>query len=194
METLTVKVFDRETLIQVYETLAVVDFPKSELKPLGIILNAYDLGQYEGLGLYRGSELTAYALYVKYQDQNSLLLDYYAVLADYRMHGLGSVFLEKMQDYYKDWDGILIETENPAMAEDEAQRRIRERRNHFYQENGGQLTQIASQIYGVDYQIFYLPIKAEKPEERICQELIAIYERLCQGLEGVYQVRFPVHF
>lgn len=142
----------------------------------------YGDGCYQGLGMYvqadgekNAEELAAYALFVTTPEKDALLLDYYAVLEEHRESGTGSLFLQKMKEVYKNRAGILLETEDLALAANEEERQTRTRRNAFYVRNGVTETQIRVSYCGADYQIFYMPICKSADTERIYADLEKIY-------------------
>lgn len=68
-----------EQLETVYHTYMVPDFDGHGLKPLSAIRYLWDKGCYEGIFLYEGTDLRAYALFVADRETGYLLLDYLAV-------------------------------------------------------------------------------------------------------------------
>ncbi len=175
-----IKVLGLEEIEEIYMGPAVRHFPANERKPMKAIRRMYQAGAYEGLGFFEREALVAYALYVVAPDGRNLLLDYYAVLEDYRGKGIGSIFLQRMSCWYADRQTILLETEDVLLAADEKERQLRSRRNDFYLRNGVRETRIHVSYCGADYQVFYLPIREQKDEIRV-QE----------ALEQIYRVMFP---
>ncbi|MBQ7954371.1 MAG: GNAT family N-acetyltransferase [Lachnospiraceae bacterium] len=174
---------------EVYEGPARRHFPANELKPLKAIKRMYGDGCYEALGLFSGTEFLAYAFYVQTPDGKSRLLDYYAVMEEYRSSGVGSLFLSKMREWYRDCQCIILETEDLALAKDEKERETRARRNAFYVRNGGVETEIHVSYFAADYQIFYLPIKGEKSMEQVLADLKKIYRVMFQDkLEKIVEI------
>lgn len=147
-----------EQVLSVYTGVAKEHFPVAELKPAAMVEKLLQEGAYEGLGLFYGETLAAYALFVQVPGRDVLLLDYYAVLAAYRNSGMGSLFLQKMKECYSDREAILLETEKPEAAESKAEYVLRVRRNGFYERNGAVLTKICSRVYDVDFDIFAIPL------------------------------------
>uniref|UniRef100_UPI004056F5B2 hypothetical protein n=1 Tax=Acetatifactor sp. TaxID=1872090 RepID=UPI004056F5B2 len=164
-----------EEAVAIYRDIAPAHFPGNELKPVAAIESLYDRNAYLGLGLYETSAsvtesdtaptnastgLLGYALFLTVPGTDAVLLDYYAILEEYRSLGLGSFFLQEMKKYFKDSSeiqGILIETEDPAFAADQADALLRNRRNAFYHKNGAFLTGVACTLFGVPFQIHFMP-------------------------------------
>ena len=175
-----------EQVLSVYTGVAQEHFPVEELKPAALIEKLLQEGAYEGLGLFLGETLAAYALFAQAPERDILLLDYYAVLAAYRNGGMGSLFLQKMKECYSGREAILLETEKPEAAENEAEYVLRVRRNGFYERNGAVLTNIRSRVYDVDFDIFAIPLAKTPSDEEAYQELSVIY-RYMLGEENYRQ-------
>ena len=175
----------------IYEGVAKGHFPANERKPFEAIVRMNQTGCYEGLGLYDSKKnLVAYALYVKTLDGSARLLDYYAVLEEYRSNGVGSVFLEKMKSWYEDSPCIILETEDIFTASNEDEKNERSRRNGFYLRNGVIETDIHVSYFQADYQIFYLPIREELSKEQILAALEKIYRVMFgEKMERIIQYR-----
>lgn len=173
--TYKIRVLNIEETEDIYMGPAVRHFPANERKPMKAIRRMYGEGCYETLGLFDGEKLAAYALFVVSPGGDHLLLDYYAVLEEYRGSGVGSLFLQRMRQWYGDRQGILLETEDVLLAADEKERSTRLRRNAFYLRNGVRETQIRASYCGADYQVFYMPIREEKSEQEIRDGLEQIY-------------------
>lgn len=166
---------------EIYEGLGKEHFPANERKPFSAIRKMYENGCYEALGLYEqgreksSEEPVAYAFYVQTKDGKVRLLDYYAVRKEYRGSGVGSVFLNRMKEWYKNSDCIILETEDLAVAETEEERTIRSRRNSFYLQNAVIQTDIHVSYCGADYQIFYIPLKEIKTRAQILKDMKKVY-------------------
>lgn len=167
-----------ERILSIYTGVAKEHFPEAELKPVDILARSLKNGTYEGLGLFDGATLMGYAFFAKAKEGKVLLLDYYAVMAEYRNGGTGSLFLQKMKTFYGDRTAIILETEEPALAENEAERDLRTRRNGFYMRNGAIPTRIKTRLYAVELGILYIPLKSRLSTEQIMKELDAIYREM----------------
>lgn len=165
-------------IVFIYNTYMKEDFPPDELKPLKAILTMMDKGMYDCLGLYRENEFVAYACLVKDSKREIFLLDYLAVVKEHRSGGYGSIFLQKMQEYYCDGTAILLECESERTAPDEVQRQIRRKRIGFYKRNGCRVSHVKSDTFQVEYDILYLKWKDEELDIR-------------GDLERIYRVIFP---
>lgn len=150
------KLTDRE-LLDVYTTYSPLYFPSEELKPLQTVEWLLSKEIYHAYGFYDKDQLLAYACLIQAKGQSVVLLDYYAVLEQYRSSGIGGIFLQKLAERLSDKEGLYIESEDPAFAHDSADCELRKRRIAFYERNGALRTGLLSQLFGVDYTILFLP-------------------------------------
>ncbi len=174
-----IKLISREALKMIYEEHMVLDFPADELKPWAAISALYDRGVYQSYGLYDGEALLGYACLTKQAEADWLLLDYYAICAKYRSHGYGSQFITKLWEALKDKQGIFVEIELIACAKDEAEREIRTRRRQFYLRNGLVATRMRTRLFGVDYEMLFMPCAAPAlSDEALLKELCKVYQTM----------------
>ena len=112
---------------EIYTGPAVRHFPADERKPVAAIEKLLEDGMYIGLGMFEAGRSTdeseegplmAYALFTKAAD-DYVLLDYYAVLEEYRSDGVGSIFIKEMDKHLEGVHGMLLETEDIDSAADE---------------------------------------------------------------------------
>lgn len=147
----TERVSDFSQIEQIYHSRMKDDFAEDELKPLFVIRKAWDENKYEAFFLVGEGRILGYAFYVKMN--RIFLLDYFAIEKDQRNQGLGSIFLNRMADWLKEADCMIVEAEDPESAQSEDEKKLRERRNGFYLRNGFRMSEIKARVYGVDYRI-----------------------------------------
>lgn len=181
-----------EEILSVYWEHAVKHFPQDELKPAESIRRMYDAHAYEALALYKEKELAGYAFFAKKPDSDVLLLDYYAVVEQFRNSGIGSFFLQAMREYYSEKAAILIETEQVHKAKTAEEKQMRQRRNAFYERNGCRQTTVWCQLFSVDFGIFTLPIAKTFSDKQVFEELDAIYRYMFAG--GYYEKFVKIGF
>lgn len=135
------------------------DFPPDELRPLSNIRLLMGQGKYFCLGCYENGGLSAYACFARAEE--AMLLDYYAVEETLRGQGVGSRFLGRLRQMGAELSApfLLIEAESPESAETPEEQKLRCRRIQFYQNCGCLKTRIYSMLFGVEYQILYLPLQ-----------------------------------
>jgi len=161
----------------IYQNHMTRDFPKNELKPSTMIERLLREGVYDCLGLYDDQQLVGYAYFTKLPDSGHLLLDYYAILSDFRNRSYGGQFLSEFVRHYEQYRGILIEVENPDYANSETERKLQTRRLGFYLRNGARETAIRGVVFSAHFRI--LVLEKERTEDTILLErMIAIYDRM----------------
>lgn len=183
---LTYKKLTSEETGKIYEQHMTVDFPPMELKPLKNILGLMERGFYSCYGFYEEEELRGYAFFCDNEDHTYSLLDYYAIIADYRGQGYGKEILSMLQKIFRDYEAIILEAENPRYAKNEEEYRVREGRLHFYEKCGAVFEEQESRVFGVDYVVLSFRCKQDQKDggkaalsaSVIRQKLIEIYRIL----------------
>lgn len=146
----------------IYDQYLCFHFLKEERKPLKTIERMWEQNQYFALGMFgkEEKELLGYAFFCSCSDSDMVLLDYFAMLEEQRGRGLGSLFVQHMQELLNEsFRGILIETEDVSFAKNEQEVKERNRRNDFYMQNGARKTGITSRIYDARYEVYVLPFE-----------------------------------
>lgn len=167
---MTIQALSDADISAVYTTCMIHDFPDDERKPLAMIQKALSRGEYLCLGLYDAEILRGYAFFV--QLGTEYLLDYYAILPQYRCMQYGSRFLALLREQFHGAEAVLIETENPdfsAPGDATPLRRLR-----FYRNAGCRQTGVTANIFGVEYRILELFDSAHHTDAMIRE----IYTRL----------------
>lgn len=156
-----------------YTRYLVRHFPLEEVKPLKNIISMHQQGQYKVYALEKENIFVGYAFFSCVREGEPLLLDYFAILEEYRSRGYGS---ELLSDLRHEMDVmVLIETEDIACAQNEAQRLEREKRDMFYEKNGVRKTSIIEHVYDANYVLWYL--WKEEVSEEIC------YQKICKNYQ-----------
>lgn len=171
----------------VYQTYMTDDFPADELKPLERMIYMMETGLSSAFGLYEGDALRAYAVFIVPKELCYGLLDYLAVVKQYRGTGVGHKFFELiervLEEKYPWLEGFFIESENVDFAQNEKEREIRRRRIQFYEKNGCQITRLGSRLFGVTYSILLYPFAENNIET----------EAMLKALDRVYAAMFKKH-
>lgn len=170
------KPIDAAALTEIYHAHMVHDFPAEELKPLKILLKCMAERTCVPYGLYDGDELTAYAVMLFAQPGDACILDYLATVKHRRGTGAGSEMLRRLQQELPDCAGILIEYEFPEDAPDEAEHAMRLRREHFYLKNGVRKTKIDLILFGVHFNVGFLPCARDVDDVTLQQMQTAVYD------------------
>ncbi|MBC5735803.1 GNAT family N-acetyltransferase [Lawsonibacter faecis] len=140
-----------EVLREVYRTHLKADFPPEERKPLFAVERLVKGGQYDTLGLYQGKHLLAYAFLWRDREGRCVLLDYLAVCRGGRGEGVGSGFLRLLEEHYRAFDGILVESEAPGTEASPEENAVRRRRMDFYARAGFRKLDYEVRLFGVHY-------------------------------------------
>lgn len=184
-----------EQITDIYNTHMQVDFPKSEIKPLKVILEAKAKGFYVCFGLFdiikdcennNGDEkesvkekLVAYAFLANDRGKRLFLLDYLAVIHGLRGSGYGGKMLSKLKEYFYEntfVNALIIEAESIGSSENEEEVFVRKRRIHFYKKNGLLEQPFLSEVFGTVFTILILWIREE--EINILEEYKNIYKSI----------------
>jgi len=175
-----IKQLTSHEISEVYHHHLKYDFPDNELKPLFVMKNLAKRDLYLCYGLFDSTDntLKAYAFLARAQRGASLLLDYFAAVADARGMGYGSQLLQGLSGKMPDTAGILAEVEHVADGKDPAERQTRQRRIDFYCRNGFVRSRVHGVIFGVHYDIVYLPIQHAADDPFIQSELVELYRTM----------------
>lgn len=111
--------------------------------------------RYAAFGAYDGDALAAYA-FLCWDEHGTALLDYLAVMEDYRCHGVGSLMMNYLLSGSAalPWKCLILEVDDPDFAGDEAELTTRLRRNAFYHRAGLRESRVRVQLFGARYRIF----------------------------------------
>lgn len=171
---------NEEELAKLYQERIIYDFPEAEVKPLSLMKKLMRENNYIVL-LFKQNHLpVAYTILSSLKNRSLVLLDYFAVYPSYRGHGLGGKILTHMKEKLLDYDGVLLEVENPMLSNAET-RHLKERRIAFYLRSGAIHTHFETSTQNVPYQILFYPIKKEKLTMKETKE----------GMNAFYSYFFP---
>lgn len=158
------KLLNKEELTALYNGELVVDFPKSELKPLRAMLSLMDMGKYDPLRVTENGETVGYAMVWLPGERNGALLEYFGVLRGMRNGGIGSRILTLLAERYGQLFG---EAEAPTSA-DPAENDLRRRRIAFYERNGFRVLDYECALFGVHFNCLY---RGSETDDRKVEEL-----------------------
>lgn len=127
------------------------DFPDDELKPLFLLEELAAQGINRIYGCYKDGRLAGYYVLARKQGSQMVLLDYLAVVPEWRGTGVGSHILRMIREQLEDKTYLFIESENPAYAKDEVEKVTRERRLDFYRRGGAVEQGVKVLLFGVQY-------------------------------------------
>ncbi len=157
----------------IYDHYLIRHFPENEVKPFPVMKQNFQDGFYKCIAAYRENELIAYAFIASsvFQGISTALLDYFAVVEEYRNQGIGSVFLKMLIDEEMKQDYILIENESVDKAESEEDKKMREKRILFYQRSGAFHSPVRTLLFEVYYDILFLSRSGESPSAQFVYDI-----------------------
>ena len=153
------------------------DFPTNELRSYENMKKLYHKGHYKILGYYKNHQLLAYACLATCPQHQYYLLDYFAVLPEYRSQKIGSQFLKELTQKL-DANGLIIEVETPSYANSPEEKKLRLRRIDFYTRNGATLSGVSGELFHVHFTLLYLPIQIEIHQEQLLHSTQLLYQTL----------------
>lgn len=157
-------ILTKEELTQLYHSDLVVDFPKSELKPLKGMLSLMDRGAYDPLLVTEGEEIVGYAMVWMPTDRNGALLEYFGVLRGKRNGGIGSRILNLLTERY----GQLFGEAEAPVSEDPVENDLRRRRIGFYERNGFRVLDYECALFGVQFNCLY---RGPEQDDRVVEKM-----------------------
>ena len=182
-EDMQIRLLEDEERRSIYHGHLQKDFHQSEIKPYSLMEKLAAEQKYPCYGLFDQGKLKGYAFFVK--DKKTLLLDYFAVVSEYRNEGLGGQFIRELQEYVsKEELTLFAEVENPVYAVDDQSRTLMKRRIEFYLRNGFKQSKIWSRVFIDEYIIIYYSVKPPvemkpDPEENgLVHELKQLYQMI----------------
>lgn len=186
-----VKELSIEEVTELYETHLKQDFPVSEVKPLWHITKSMEEQYGMSLGIYEDARLRAYGIFILPPDYPAALIDYFAVVSSFRGQGIGHTALALIRSYFQNRGGLdrlYIECESPALAEDEAEQKKRFRRISFYESLGCQKTDCLTNVFGVEYELFHLPVSSAPAPITAREEIDTIYRTMFRPKHYLHRV------
>ena len=125
-----IRPMDSAALSAAYQTYIPRHFPANEIRPFdgGVPMPAGDVpmldvrgllacGRYAGFGAYDGETLAGYAFFC-WDEHGTALLDYLAVMEEYRCHGVGGKLLHYILSGGTSlpWNCLILEVDDPDFA------------------------------------------------------------------------------
>lgn len=105
------------------------------------------------------------------------LLDYFAILPEYRNSKLGTKAIEALLEEEKECRGILAEIEKTGLGANEEENEYREKRKRFYERTNFKKLDFEILLYGVLYTP-YIFSKLKDDDDKIIEEILKIYEEV----------------
>lgn len=174
---------ETKQIVELYNERMVEDFPDEELKPLFLIKKHIEDNLYECFGLFKDNFCYAYAYCVRVDSPKGYLylIDYLAVHKDYRNKGLGSILLNLLRETLKNKAYcVIVEIENPDMAEDENLKAEAIKRENYYKRNNIIDTGATELLFYVEYKLLDMVFdgKSVRSREEMFELIDVIYRKV----------------
>lgn len=160
-------------------------FPEEERKPLKLLNSSYKKNYTKIIEILYKNEIVGFMILNKVKDKGYELLDYFAILPQYRNLKIGTKALQKLLEQEENNKGIFIEIEKVGLGKDKEENLIRERRRNFYEKVGFRKLNFDIFLYDVIYTP-YIFSNIKDDEDIIIAEILNIYEAI-SGKEKIKQ-------
>lgn len=173
------RVMDPGELDALYKNHMEKDFPSAERPNLKAMRRHVREGLQEVLLLSGGKADAGYSVLA--EANGVMLITLLAIFPQKRGQGLGTILLTLLQARYKAKRAILLEVEDPAMAEGAADKKIREKRVAFYERSGYMLIdEVEHTSFGVPLLLMALPLAdtMERVRAGVVHDVQAAYARV----------------
>lgn len=160
-------------------------FPEEERKPIKWLETSYEKKCTKFIEILYNNIFVGFMILHKVKDKGYLVLEYFAILPQYRNNKIGTKALKVLLEQEKENSGVFIEIEKVGLGKDEEENRLREKRKKFYEEIGFKKLSFDLFLFNVMYTPYLF--STNKPDEEIViDEIFSIYESIL-GKEKVKQ-------
>ncbi len=160
-------------------------FPEDERKPIELIQSAYEKKYTTIIEILYKNEIAGFMILNRVKAKGYAVLDYLAILPQYRNNKIGTKALEILLEQEKESSGIFIEIEKVGLGKDEEENLLREKRKNFYEKLKFKRLNFDLFLFDVIYTP-YLFSNIEDNEDIIIKEILEIYESI-SGKESIKQ-------
>lgn len=160
-------------------------FPENERKPLKLIKSSYKNQFTNIIKILHKNEMVGFMLLNRIKDKGYAVLDYLAILPQYRNNNFGTKALQILLEQEQENKGIFVEVEKVGLGKDIEENLLREKRKSFYENVGFKKLNFDLVLFDVIYTP-YLFSNREDDEDTIISEIFNIYE-LISGKERIRQ-------
>lgn len=160
-------------------------FPEDERKPLELLQSSYKKYYTRIIEILYKNEIIGFMILNKVKDKGYAVLDYLAILPQYRNNKFGTKALQILLEQEKENSGIFIEIEKVGLGKDIEENLLREKRKNFYEKVGFKKLNFDLFLFDVVYTP-YLFSNSEDDEDIIIDEILNIYEAI-SGKERIEQ-------
>ena len=150
-------------------------FSENERKTLKMIKSSFDEGYTKIIKINKSDNLCGYMIINKIKENQYAILDYFAILPQYRSKGIGTKALKLLIDEETKNKGIFIEIEKIGLGKDDKENILREKRKVFYEKVGFKKLNYDFVLFNVVYTP-YIYSNIEEKEEKIVKQVFNMYE------------------
>ncbi len=160
-------------------------FPKDERKPLELLQSSYEKHYTRIIEILYKNEMIGFMILNKVKDKGYAVLDYLAILPQYRNNKFGTKALQILLEQERENSGIFIEIEKVGLGKNIEENLLREKRKNFYEKIGFKKLNFDLFLFDVIYTP-YLCSNIKDDESMIIDEILNIYESI-SGKERIKQ-------
>ena len=160
-------------------------FPEDERKPLELLQSSYEKHYTRIIEILYKNEIIGFMILNKVKDKGYAVLDYLAILPQYRNNKFGTKALQILLEQERENSGIFIEIEKVGLGKDIEENLLREKRKNFYEKVGFKKLNFDLFLFDVIYTP-YLFSNIKDDEDTIIDEILNIYEAI-SGKERIEQ-------
>ena len=160
-------------------------FPEDERKPIELIQSSYEKKYTTIIEILYKNEIAGFMILNRVKAKSYAVLDYLAILPQYRNNKIGTKALEILLEQEKESSGIFIEIEKVGLGKDEEENLLREKRKNFYEKLKFKRLNFDLFLFDVIYTP-YLFSNIEDNEDIIIKEILEVYESI-SGKERIKQ-------
>lgn len=158
-------------------------FPEDERKSLEHIQSSYNKQYTRIIEILYKDKMVGFMLLNRAKDKGYTVLDYLAILPQYRNNKFGTGALQLLLEQEKENKGVFVEIEKVGLGIDEEENFIRKKREKFYEKIGFKKLNFDLNLFNVIYTP-YLFSNIKEDEETIIKEIFDVYE-LISGKERI---------
>lgn len=153
-------------------------FPREERKPLELIKSTYNKGYSRIIKIINNETITGFMILNRVKNNSYAILDYLAILPQYRNRGIGTSALKLLIEQERKNNGIFVEIEKVGLGKDKEENEFRSKRKKFYEELGFKKLKFDLILFDVVY-MPYIYSNIDIEEDYIINEIWNIYELIC---------------
>ncbi len=177
MEDIKLKNIDVEEFKKEVYSYYLEIFPEDEKKPLELIKSSYEKHYTKIIEILYKSEMVGFMLLNRIKDKGYAILDYLAILPQYRNSKFGTKALQILLEQEKESRGIFIEIEKLGLGNSEEENLLREKRKNFYEKIGFKKLNFDLILFNVIYTPYLFSNKYDN-EDVIIEDIFNIYEAI----------------